>query len=106
VPDVPHLSLPLRVDSATGHLAEVEQDSVDDVAACAEAVLRTRPGERDEHPHFGSPELVFAQMPVSTEGLVAAVETWEPRARVLVEENPDLADELLTRLRVRVGTEG
>lgn len=105
MPDVPHFDLPFRWDS-TGHVAVVEQDSVDDVANCVEAVVRTRVGERDEHPNFGSPERLFGELPVTTEELRAAIERWEPRAGLLIEAAPDRLDDLLTRVRIRVRTEG
>ena len=99
--DVPHLDLPFRWAS-NGHAAVVEQDSVDDVAACVEAVVRTRPGQRDEHPNFGSPELVFSQLPINRDAYAAQIAQWEPRVNLLVEEDPDLLDATLTRLRLRV----
>lgn len=103
MPDTPHFALPFRF--VNGHAAEVEQDTVEDIAACVEAVLRTRPGERDELPEFGTPDLTFTQRPVDTDALLDAVEEWEPRARLLVEERPDLFDETVARVRVAVDTE-
>ena len=100
--DTPHFAIPFRWDARTGHAAEVEQDSIDDIAACVEAVLRTRRGERDDSPAFGSPELVFRPVPVAFGDLVEAVLQWEPRADLLVEEAPDVLDRTLTRLRITV----
>jgi phage baseplate assembly protein W len=105
----PHLSWPLRLAN-TGHLATVEQDSVDDVAECVEVVLRTRPGELDFHPRFGSPDLAFREMqsqdglpsPISPDGLVALIEAWEARGALLVQNNPDALEPTLGRLNIYV----
>ena len=102
--DVPHFALPFRFRQ--GRAVEVEQDSIDDVAACVEAVLRTRPGQRDEHPDFGTPDLTFSQRPVSSESLAAAVERWEPRVHLLAEEDPDLVHEAVQRVRLTLTQEG
>jgi phage baseplate assembly protein W len=101
-----HLNLPFRFDERTGHAAEVDQDSLDDIAVCVEAVLRTHPGQREEHPAFGSPDLIFREVPVESEDVIDALETWEPRARILVERDPDRFDTTLERLRITVGKEG
>jgi phage baseplate assembly protein W len=103
--DVPHLDIPLRFDG-TGHLAVVEQDTVDDIAACVEAVLRTRPGERSELPNFGTSAILFTELPVDRETLVAQIKQWEPRAGLLIEENPDLLNDTLARLRITVAAGG
>jgi phage baseplate assembly protein W len=103
--DTPHFTLPFRIDPHTGHPAEVEQDSLDDIAHCVEAVLRTRPGERDENPDFGSPELAFRSVPVHTADIQDAVEQWEPRASILIEEAPTRFGELLERLQITVSEE-
>jgi len=98
----PHFALPFRFD-ATGHAAVVEQDSIEDVAACVEAVLRTRPGERVEHPEFGTPDPTFAQQPLGVDATVERVADWEPRAAMLAVEQRDELDEALVRVRVSLG---
>lgn len=103
--DVPHFVLPFRIDPHTAAAATVEQDSLDDIAHCVEAVLRTRPGERDENPDFGSPELTFRSVPVHTADIQDAVEQWEPRASILIEEAPTRFGELLERLQITVSEE-
>lgn len=96
--DVPHLALPFRY--VGGAPAVNEQDSPDDVAACVEAVLRTRPGQRAEHPDFGAPDPTFAQRPLDLDAVVVRVETWEPRAHALAEEHPDVFDETVSNVLV------
>lgn len=99
----PHFAFPFRV--ANGRVAVNEQDSPDDVAACVQAVLRTRPGERDALPNFGSPDLTFHQLPVDPDTLADLVEGWEPRARVLAEQDPDLLAEAALSVRLTLTTE-
>lgn len=101
--DVPHFALPFRYEQ--GRPVVVEQDSVDDVAACVEAVLRTRPGEREESPDFGSPDLAFRQRPLDLDEVVGAVSRWEPRARLLAQEDPERLDEAVARVQITVRTE-
>lgn len=102
--DVPHFALPFRF-GRDGHAVVVEQDSTDDIAACVEAVLRTRPGEREELPAFGSPDPTFEQAPVRLDAIAAAVAAWEPRAEFLLEEAPDALDATVRRVRLTIDTE-
>jgi len=101
--EIPHFALPFRYEG--GRPAVVEQDSIDDIAACVEAILRTRPGQRDEHPEFGTPDLVFRQLPTDLDAFVDAVEVWEPRARALVEEDASRFHEAVSRVRLTLTTE-
>ncbi len=103
--EVPHFDLPFRLKG--GSFAEVEQDSADDIAVCVEAIVRTRPGDRDEAPTFGTTDVAFNQVdaqgrPVDTELLVSQIEEWEPRVRALADQEPDRFDD--TVRSVRVGT--
>lgn len=101
--DTPHFAYPFRI--VGGGVAENEQGSIDDVVACVEAVLLTRPGDRAEVPDFGSPDLTFAQLPADPADLVHSVSQWEKRARLLAEERPDLFDETVLRVRLTVSLE-
>lgn len=101
--DVPHFALPLRY--VNGAPVVNEQDSLDDVAACVAAILRTRQGERDTLPEFGSPDLTFAQQPLDMDALLDVVGEQEPRARLAVEADIDDFDTALARVEVDVTTE-
>jgi phage baseplate assembly protein W len=108
VSKVPHLALPLRLDGSS--FAEVEQDTTDDIAACVEAIVLTRPGDRDEIPDFGTTDAAFGQVdaegrPVDAELLVDQIEEWEPRVRVLVDQAPERFDETARRVSVGAVTE-
>lgn len=100
--DVPHLSLPLRV--VNGRFAVVEQDSPAEIEQAVETVLRYD-GELEATPSFGRPpDLAMLMNGPDPEALVEAVERWEPRARVLVEEDRSALADMQARLRVTVET--
>lgn len=101
---VPHLALPFRIH-ANGSANVLEQDTRDEVAQSVRVLVSTREGERIEVPAYGIPDLVFDVQ--SPEHIIdGAVEEWEPRASIVLEEEPDLLDELIRNLRVRVAQEG
>lgn len=83
--DIPHFALPFRF--ATPEAAVVEQDSIDEIAYCAYAILACPLGFRVDLPEFGLPDLTFTQQPVDVQIVAQAIEEWEPRA--LVEFTPE-----------------
>lgn len=95
--DVPHFSLPFRFTN--GQAAVNEQDTIDDIADCVEAVLRTPVGSRPEHPLFGIPDQVFQQRPLDVDDIARRVEAWEPRAKVLLEEDSDRFDAAIAEVK-------
>lgn len=96
----PHFTLPMRL--AVDTFATNNQGSVEDIGACAEAIVRTRPAERELLPDLGTFDLTFLEQPVDLSQMLAAIETWEPRARTAAEQNPDYFDALIARLSVEV----
>ena len=98
--DVPHFSLPFRF--ATPGAAVTEQDSLDEIADAVYAVLVCPVGFRVESPLFGTPDQTFAMPAPDLDELRNAIETWEPRAAALLEERPDLVDELVAHIEVNV----
>jgi phage baseplate assembly protein W len=86
-PLVPHFSLPFRF--AGGRAVTVEQDSLDDVEGCVEAVLRYTRGSRPEAPDFGIPDQAFTEHGAQIGEIAAAVEDAEPRAAVLLARAED-----------------
>lgn len=102
--DLPHFRMPFGLDE-DGHVAEVEQDSIEDVAGCVEVVLRTPRGWRDDNPEFGTPDPTFSSPPDS-EDVRAAVSESEPRAEVTVEDDMDAFDVGLLRVQMHVGAGG
>ena len=96
---VPHFSLPFRF--ASPNAAVTEQDSLDEIADAVYAILVCPLGFRVESPLFGLPDQTFA-MGVELDVIRDAIETWEPRAVALLDERPDLLDELVARVEVLV----
>jgi phage baseplate assembly protein W len=83
MPRVPQFRTPFTV--VDGAVLEVEQDSDRDVDQCIHAVLSTPVGSRElDAPEFGRPKKLFEQLDEvpSPDAYLAAVERWEPRARV------------------------
>lgn len=80
---IPQFALPFRV--VDGQVAEVEQDSLEDVEQCVEAILRTFVGTLIDDPGLGVPDETFVQQTPapSADVYIAAIEEAEPRARQL-----------------------
>lgn len=96
-----HLALPLRVLS-TGHLATVEQDSVDDVLQCVRVVLGTPQGTRDELPEFGLPDLTFSEGGADVAVIEETLSEWEPRADAQARHDDARLEEGVSRVVVEV----
>ena len=76
------------------------QDSIADVAACVEAVVRTMQGERDALPTFGRPALLFdSDQEAVKSSLQQAIDDAEPRVQALIDLDLDTADEAYWHLR-------
>lgn len=98
--DTPHFALPFQwaLGSPGGGLAarEVEQESLDEIAGCCEAIVRTVQGERTTLPQFGRPQLEFAPQPQLARAVLAtALRQSEPRVEALVAGAIDPDDELV-----------
>jgi len=104
--DVPHFALPFQWATAgTGGLAahECEQESSEEIAACAEAIIRTVQGLRTTLPTFGIPQLEFNTSAEVTQAVVAqALRAQEPRVEALVSAEPSPDDELVQKVRALI----
>ena len=94
--DIPHFNLPFQFGPNLAVV--VEQDSFEDVLNCVAAILRTQIGERTDLPEFGIVDPTFQTQPVDTDAIIQQVIAQEPRATLLVEQNPDVFDELIVYL--------
>lgn len=81
---IPKLRVPIEMGS-TG-LRTVEQDSEDEIAQCAYAILATERGSRLEQPEFGITDPTFEQGGMDLGEALLALATWEPRAEVEAEQ--------------------
>jgi phage baseplate assembly protein W len=102
VTDVPHFDLPFRMHGSS--FMAVEQDSLRDIQNCAEAVLRTHPGERETVPDFGIGDLTFLQLPIDPHTVAAQIQRFEPRASVLAEEDPSSIEQMMERIKLSIST--
>jgi hypothetical protein len=93
MPDVtiPHLAVPFSFAGPHNSARVNDQDSPDDIAACAEAVLRYQPGTRLALPGFGVSDQTFSREPDLDE-IEVALEEYEPRASATLD---DVTDDLL-----------
>lgn len=93
-PLVPHVSLPFRFNP-DGTVPLVEQDSDEEIWDCVRTLVRTPYGHRLEDPDFGIEPLEFQEQPVDTSQIEEAVLDCEPRAEVLIIEQPDEFQDLV-----------
>jgi hypothetical protein len=99
--ELPHFALPFRF--VAGGAAVVEQDSKDEIVACATAIILCPLGFRVELPAFGITDPTFTQGVARTDAIEAALAEWEPRAAQLVHSEPDALDAFVSHVTVRVG---
>jgi hypothetical protein len=100
---VPHFSLPFRFEADAGgavHAAVNEQDSIQDVMDCVEAIALCPIGFRLELPNFGIRDQTFTEGSIDIDDLQAAIALWEPRADVLIEEDPSMLDKMIEQIRI------
>lgn len=96
-----HFALPFRY--ANGVAVVNEQDSIDDIATCVEAVIRYPKGHRPEQSDFGITDPTFRQAGADLDQLREEVGEWEDRAPALIEREPELLTALIDRVAVTVG---
>ncbi len=96
--DIPQFSLPLRLDG-NGDFAVNEQDSLDEITDCVQAIVRYPLGYRIEKPDFGVPEQEFQQGGADAQTIRRQIDKWEPRARETVGAT---LDELVANVRIDV----
>jgi hypothetical protein len=102
---VPHLAFPLSFQTApdgTIGAAVNEQDSLDDIMACALAIAACPLGAWVDQPQFGVSSGLFSQAPVDAIGVANAIDEWEPRAQSSGVEYADLLDPSVRHVQVTV----
>ncbi len=75
---MPHLAFPFTLTKVGA--VTVEQDSLEDVFSCVQAIVACPRGACPELPSFGVPDLTFGQAPLDPRPLVDVVLAQEPRA--------------------------
>ncbi len=96
------LAFPVRF--AGGKYITVEADSDEEVAQCVEVICRTRAGERIERPSFGLRDFVFdrIQPGVASHSIERSVLESEPRASVLLDEDPSVISDMILGIGLTV----
>lgn len=97
-PRIPQFSLPFRLDGS-GDFAVNEQDTIDEIADCVQAVVRYPLGYRIEKKDFGVPEQEFREGGADRAVIQAQLDRWEPRADAIVDTE---LDDLVARVRIQV----
>ncbi len=102
--EIPHFDYPFAFQQAGGTVtaAVVEQDTLEEVLACAQAICDCPVGFRHELPEFGIQAPLFSQAPLDPSGVQRAVEEWEPRALTLAGEYPDGIGDFFRHLQLDV----
>lgn len=99
--NVPHLALPLRI--VGDRFVNVQQDTLDEVAAAVAVITAFPLGYRVERPDFGVAPMELLPTPLPTLDIEQACEAFEPRATVTVTElAADPFDPGAARVRVEV----
>lgn len=102
---VPHFDLPFRLVTSEGIQvpATVEQDSLEDVVNCVEAAMRTDKGSRSDLTTFGVSDPTFQVLPIDTTQVIAEIEAHEERATMVLTQEPDRIDSLVSTITADVG---
>jgi phage baseplate assembly protein W len=96
---IPHFAIPFRF-GVRGAVVN-EQDTETEILDCVEVILRYDQGLRPEKPDFGVPDLTFSSPAPDINQVQKAIDTWEPRLEMTVEESVlDKRDQLIAMIRV------
>lgn len=100
--ETPQFASPLRFRD--GRPVVVEQDSPEEVRQCVAILARTRIGQRAEHPDYGITDPTFRRE-ADLDELREQIQTWEPRAAIVLGQDLDLAD-LINQIDIGVSIDG
>jgi phage baseplate assembly protein W len=98
----PQFDLPFRLGPDGRDIATTPQDEIENVANSVQALRRTPLGFFEENPDYGVTDQTFEEGSLGSSEFESAISQWEPRADVLIEENPDLYDYLVRQINVEV----
>jgi phage baseplate assembly protein W len=94
--EIPHFSVPFAVDSY------VEQDSRDEIVQNMWVIVSYELGERDGREAFGIRDQALREGGADLGEIQRAILRWEPRARFVLEDEPDLIQQLVDRVKIRL----
>lgn len=100
---IPKLAVPLSLDGTS--LRVVEQDSLEEIVQCVEALLRTPVGSYELEPELGIPDQAFKTQDLTS--IERAIDTYESRAgyALTMEDREDLVDRIAANIDLRGATQ-
>jgi hypothetical protein len=106
----PHISIPFTMLAwGVGGVDVNEQDTLDDVYDCVQAVIRCPENWRPELMAFGIADQTFTQNEIDLGEIADKVSVWEPRSEVLYEQalsGITLLDDIVKARVARIQTGG
>jgi hypothetical protein len=99
----PHIAIPFTMLAGGVEGVDVnEQDTLDDVYDCTQAIIRCPEGYRPELMAFGIPDQTFSESEIDLSRISDKVALWEPRADTLYSQAPGGITLLEDLVKVRV----
>lgn len=99
----PKLAVPFRLTNDGKRAQVIEQDSLEEVTQCVEAILKTPIGSRLENPDFGISDQTFQEGGADLDDLALSIIQWEPRADVVLERTPEVLETWVDNVNISVG---
>lgn len=105
---IPHIALPFDfIGGGAGGVNVNEQDDLDDVVDCVQAIARCPIGFRPELRLFGTSDQTFTEKDeIDINRLSNEISLWEPRADLALTQSPDINDRLVDIVKMRVAKIG
>jgi phage baseplate assembly protein W len=97
---VPHFKFPFTVNGSSFTVRE--QDTTGEIQDCVTVLLLTPTDSRMVLPDYGTPELLFSELPANIPAILANCNKWEPRATVTLTETLDAIDEKIATVQVQI----
>lgn len=94
--------LPFRISADGTTFVEIEQDSVDETKNNVETLFRTELGTIESDPDFGITDPTFDEAVPDLNEAQTAISLYVPLADALLDSEPDLLDEFVSRVNTKV----
>jgi phage baseplate assembly protein W len=97
---VPHFAFPFEPNGNA--FAVREQDTSEEIQDCVLVLLLTPKGSRMVLPSYGTPEILFSQMPPNIPEIISECNQWEPRAIIDLEATLDTIDQTVVTITAAI----